>query len=82
MTVVHEQVHQRTSEQQQVGQSAEQVGTVFRPEVETGDDGENDPDELVAQRHAIVSFVPVRVIVRFIHFDLLEGDRSPKEAGP
>ena len=25
MTVVHEQVHQRTGEQQQVGQSAEQV---------------------------------------------------------
>ena len=61
---------------------AEQVGTVFRPEVETGDDGENDPDELVAPRQGVVLVVPVRVIVRFILFDLLDGDRPPKEAGP
>ena len=41
MAVMHEQMHQRAEQQDQLGQGAEQVGLVLFPETEQSDGGEN-----------------------------------------
>ncbi len=70
MPAVMEQVHQRTGQQEQVGQHAEQVGAVLGEQEERGDCGEADEHPFRARRSRLRLFVPVPGFMRLVHIVL------------
>ena len=63
VTVVAEEMHQRTGKQQQVRQDSEHVGSVLGDQKESGDDQEADQYELPPgiRRIAVVSVVMIHM---------------------
>ncbi len=62
MTVVHEQVHQRAGKQQQVGQQAQRVRTVFGEQQEAADGQKAVKDPARALPGSCV------IVLRRVHF--------------
>lgn len=54
VTAVHEDVHQRTQEDNQEGQPAEQMSSVFEDEKEAGDREETYQDNICDRQSAMV----------------------------
>jgi hypothetical protein len=85
MSAMHEQVQQRTSEQQQVGQNAKQVRPVFSEKEERGD-GEEDDEHQASSRAkptAIFSlmFVVHKASYTFEHIRLKRMQSDSRDTG-
>lgn len=56
LAVVHEQVHERAGEQDEIGQHTQEVRGMLGNEEEAGDEQEADQNDLAALAHAMVMF--------------------------
>jgi hypothetical protein len=56
MAAVHEQVHERAGEQDEIGQHTQEVRGMLGEEEEASDEQEADQNDLAALAHAMVMF--------------------------
>ena len=62
MAAVHEQVHERAGEQDEIGQHTQEVRGMLGNEEEAGDEQEADQNDLAALAHAMVMFAHMIVM--------------------
>ena len=67
MPAVMEQMHQRTGQQEQVGQHAEQMGAVLGEQEEGGDRREGDEYPLRARLAYLRMFMPIYGFTLVVH---------------
>lgn len=70
MPAVMEQVHQRTGQQEQVGQHTEQVGAVLGEQEKCGDRSEADEHPLSARRSRLRPIMPTPRFMCLFHIVL------------
>jgi hypothetical protein len=79
---MHEKVHQRTGEKENVRQISQDVGTMLGQEEEPGDENEPDQHDIGAGDTAVVLAMMIMIHEDALLFLLYESPSTVPEAGP